>query len=172
MKKFILVLFFVIPSFCQYFYLPVNDYRRVDIFILPQQSDEYKQFLLEEIQNLISTHIYIEMYSFTDTDISSAVIKAIQQGCVVFLIIDPTQASTTNIDELLEQNGAYVKRKKSSTGYMHDKFMLIENSKTIWTGSANWSSSALKQDNNVLRLENFVELYNIYKNKFIELWNK
>lgn len=172
MKK---ILFLLIFSACllsqPFYYIAVDDYKRVDIFILPQQSQEYKSFLLEEISNQ-STQIYIAMYSFTDTEISSAVVNAVRNGSQVYLIIDPTQAGSTTVDEWLEQQGVLVKRKKSSSSFMHDKVLLIESSKVVWTGSANWSSSALSQDNNVIRLENFIEIFNIYKSKFLWLWNK
>lgn len=180
MKNFFILIFTIFIllnylTFCKEFnYISIDDIKNIQIFFLPQDSNKYRTSLVNDITSLLGTGttVYISMYSFTDTYISSSVIDIVKSGCVVYLIIDPTQASTTNIDEQLELEGVFVKRKKSSTGFMHDKFMLIEQDKIIWTGSANWSISSLSQDNNVLRLKNFTDIYNLYKEKFLWLWNK
>jgi phosphatidylserine/phosphatidylglycerophosphate/cardiolipin synthase-like enzyme len=172
MKKiFLLINFLAINTFCQFWYVEILDLKRLDVYFLPQQSNNYKDVLKSDLENVYNKNVYIAIYSFTDVDIASSVVKAVQNGCNVYLITDPMQAGSTSLDEWLESQGVQVRRKKSASSFMHDKYIVIED-EILWTGSANFSASALNQDNNMIRFNNFSELNKLYKEKFLWLWNK
>ena len=172
--KIVLLLFLTLNLFAQpFYYIKLETAKKLNVFFLPQQKDEYITMLVEDLSLQENTVIYVSMYSFTYAPLRDAIINAKQRNCSIFVIVDPTQAGSTTLDEELEQNGILVKRKRTnSSALMHDKFVLIENGNIVWTGSANWTSSALTQDNNVIRMQYFDEIYEVYKNKFLTLWNK
>lgn len=177
MKTILIFLFWTLFCDCitaqTFFYVSTDNVCNVQLYILPAHKDIYINSLKNEILQQQNTEIYVAIYSFTYTPLKDALVLSLNQGCTVYVIVDPQQASTTSLDEELELAGVYVKRKRTnSSSLMHDKYILIEQQNIVWTGSANWSSASLSQDNNILRLQNFKQLYTMYKTKFFELWNK
>jgi phosphatidylserine/phosphatidylglycerophosphate/cardiolipin synthase-like enzyme len=80
-------------------------------------------------------------YSFTDSDLAWAVVKAQQRGVRVRVYLDDGQAAGRYAKgRFLEKRGVAV-RYYHGEGLMHHKFAVLDGQQVI-TGSYNWSASA------------------------------
>lgn len=132
--------------------------------------------VLNAIKNAQS-EILVSAFYLTHGDIIDELINAQKRGVRVLVIIDALSSSNfKNQVNTLRQNGVKVKVENWG-GKNHQKNILID-SKTFVTGSANFSKSAvLNNDENLLIVQNpylskayrkyFFELYNSIDNKFL-----
>ena len=122
----------------------------VEAYFCPQDACADK--LINKI-NLANKSVYIAIYSFTNDDIASAVIKAKQRGVDVKVIFDYDQSKNdASDDESLAQVGISVAL-KNSAGYMHNKYSIIDGN-LVATGSFNYSENAnTRNEENLVFIE-------------------
>ena len=113
--------------------------------------------------------VLISMYSFTDDDLGTAVIRAHQRGVDIRIILEGQNANSTGSEaEKLYRENILI-RVDTASGYFHHKFAVIDG-ETVITGSYNWSNAA--DDRN---FENIVviqcpEIASVFAREFARLW--
>ncbi|MGC8501416.1 phospholipase D family protein [Desulfurella sp.] len=123
--------------------------------------------------------IDVAMYSFTSRPLAQSLINAKKRGVKVRLLLDGEWNSPKNKYskvEYLLKNGINIRFAKAHKyydryGIMHNKFAIFDD-KIVETGSLNWTAQAPKaNDENVLVIDR-VDIANVYKKQFEELWNQ
>jgi phosphatidylserine/phosphatidylglycerophosphate/cardiolipin synthase-like enzyme len=139
-----------------------------EVYFCPEDNCSF--YLIDEINSAQST-IDVAIYSFTHEGIANALISAKNRGVKVRVIFDDGQSNTQySLDEKLLEEGIQV-RKKGGSGYMHNKFMVVDK-KVVGTGSFNYSNNAdTKNDENLVLIYNY-ELVSKYSLEFNELWDE
>ena len=121
---------------------------------------------IEKAQN----YIYLSMFLITNNKIVQSLIDAHERGVEIKLIIDAHHAlQPYSKHEQLRNAGIKVKV-ENWAGKMHAKTVIIDD-KTIITGSANWTYSAFKyNDENLLIFKNVPNEVKFLKNEFEQSW--
>ena len=130
-----------------------------------------------EMETLSRARVSIDvaMYSFTDRELAEELCRLAQSGVRVRVYRDGEQyqqesergQSTT---ELLLAAGVQVKVKESRD-LMHLKSYVIDGS-LLRTGSANWSPTGLKRQDNDLRYDTDPALVTLFETRFAEMWDR
>ncbi|HHW13516.1 MAG TPA: phospholipase D family protein, partial [Firmicutes bacterium] len=103
-------------------------------------SPGVRQHILPLIDQAVRS-IDVAMYSFTDSDLAWALIRAHERGVRVRIYLDAEQAAGKySKSRFFEGRGLPVKLYRGE-GIMHHKFAVIDG-KTVVTGSYNWTASA------------------------------
>ena len=153
-------------------------------YFLPQQHDVAKDHLLLKIARAQKTIDYM-IFSFSDNEIASALIKASARGVRVRGIHD--RNFTHGVSQVAARlhgvqpagltvrgdgnQNEVVYEDFSAGGKMHCKTMLIDE-KSVITGSANWSGNGFdKNDENIMFIENRELLQNL-RRQFELAWAK
>jgi phosphatidylserine/phosphatidylglycerophosphate/cardiolipin synthase-like enzyme len=126
--------------------LPHND-PDASLSIETEMNQRGKQKLLSLIDNA-EHHIKISVDAWTYKDASRAVIRALQRGVKINIVVGN---STDEAVKMMIQNGVDVKQGK----HLHHKFMVVDH-KILLSGSANWSMNAFSRSD-----ESFIVLYNL-----------
>ena len=139
----------------QIYFSPNN--RLINNVILPE---------IEKAQD----YIYLSMFLITNNKIVQSLIDAHNRGVEVKIIIDAHHAlQPYSKHELLRKAGIKVKV-ENWAGKMHTKTVIID-SETIITGSANWTYSAFKyNDENLLIFKNVPNEVSFLKKEFEKSW--
>ncbi|MFG1388806.1 phospholipase D-like domain-containing protein [Xanthobacter versatilis] len=106
-------------------------------------------------------------YAVTDWVIADELVRAAERGVAVRMVLDPTQRHV--LDRLAPIIGSI--RKKPSKPIMHLKSYAIDG-KVLRTGSANFSPSGLKQQDNDLVVIRDDALAARFKVQFDRIWEK
>lgn len=120
--------------------------------------------------------IEISMFTFTEKYISKSLLDAAKRGVKVKIIMEKKQCDFSKVDEALENQPNIelyrVGNTLSKFSAMHQKYCVIDD-ETVVTGSANWTASGTKfNDEDILVLnnaniakkyhQNFLDLINVY----------
>ena len=126
--------------------------------------------ILPEIEKA-QDYIYLSMFLITNNKIVQSLIDAHNRGVEVKLIIDAHHAlQGYSKHEQLRAAGIKVKV-ENWAGKMHAKTVLIDD-KTIISGSANWTHSAFRyNDENLLVFKNVSKEVLFLKKEFKKSWN-
>ncbi len=127
----------------------------------PQKEDFYS--LLSSARS----HIYISVYSFTDTEIAKILVKKYRSGIDVKVVVDPSSYENKAVSYLVS-NGVPVRI--HSPGKMHAKLMLVDNNLII--GSHNYTFSAFNTNTELSLMLNFLFYLPIHEAEtwFQDLW--
>ena len=134
--------------------------------------------IVEQINEAEET-IDVAMYSFTSRPLARALLRAKKRGVKIRVILDKKASGSSNRYSkypFLKSNGISVRFAIPHTawgreGLMHNKFAVIDK-KTVITGSANWTASAFKiNDENVIIIKRY-EIANVYEKEFEYLWKR
>jgi phosphatidylserine/phosphatidylglycerophosphate/cardiolipin synthase-like enzyme len=130
-----------------------------------------------EIETLHSAKVSVDiaMYSFTDRDLAEELVRLAKSGVRVRVYRDWREyeqekqrgSSTT---EMLVAGGVQV-RVKSSRDLMHFKSYVIDGT-LLRTGSANWSPTALKRQDNDVHYEMDSEPAKLFSARFSQMWDR
>jgi phosphatidylserine/phosphatidylglycerophosphate/cardiolipin synthase-like enzyme len=149
-----------------------NALAKIEVYFSPDDSPE--SIIIKNIDNAKES-INIAMYSFSDSDIALAVIRAKKRGIDIKIYLDKEQvnAKYTNSRFFINEGIKNIRniRISSNNSKMHNKFVVIDN-KIVITGSYNWTASAdERNDENLLVIDdkNIVEKY---QSQFNYLWDK
>ena len=125
--------------------------------------------ILPEIQKA-QDYIYLSMFLITNNKITKSLIEAHERGVEIKMIIDAHHAlQPYTKHEVLRQAGIKVKV-ENWAGKMHAKTVLIDDN-TIITGSANWTYSAFRyNDENLLVFRNIPKEVQFLKKEFEKSW--
>jgi len=138
------------------------------VFFCPE--DNCADQLISHI-DMAEDEIVIAIYSFTLDGIADALLRAKERGVLIRVVFDNQQAANQySEDEKLLDAGIPIVI-KSGSGYMHNKFIVIDRKKVL-TGSFNYSSNAdTKNDENLILIIS-EELAEKYFSEFEELWQE
>jgi DNA uptake protein ComE-like DNA-binding protein len=130
--------------------------------------DDPETVIIENI-NKAEVFIDIAMYTFTDKEISQAVIEAKERGVKVRIYLDRSQVEAKYSSSRLFVEKDIEVRISSNNYIMHNKFAVID-SKIVITGSYNWTASAsIRNDENLLVIDD-EEVIQRYQRQFENLW--
>ncbi|RCI07031.1 Mitochondrial cardiolipin hydrolase [Rhizopus stolonifer] len=105
-------------------------------FFFPSK-DSFNAFL--SVLNSATKTIDICVFAFTDDDVADALIAAKKRGVSIRIITDNQQAAGKGADaKRLQESYGIPFKTDNTTGYMHNKFAIID-SATLINGSFNWS---------------------------------
>ena len=159
---------FAFPQIEQLVPSNVDSNYAAQVFFCPE--DNCSTQLISHIDSA-QDEIVIAIYSFTLDEIADALIRAKERGVLIRVIFDNQQAANQySEDERLLDAGIPVVI-KSGSGYMHNKFIVIDRKKVL-SGSFNYSSNAdTKNDENLILIIS-EELAKQYFAEFEELWQE
>ncbi|WP_022670107.1 phospholipase D family protein [Hippea alviniae] len=164
-------LIFLIISF------PYLTYAR-DICVYFTPSYAALDAIIEQINEAEKT-IDVAVYNFTSRPLARALLRAKKRGVKIRVILDREANGESNRYskyEFLKSNGISVRFAVphiawDREGLMHNKFAVIDK-KTVITGSANWTASAFKiNDENVIIIKR-EDIANVYEKEFEYLWKR
>ncbi len=159
---------FVFPEFDQIIPTNFDTNYSAEVFFCPE--DSCSQQLISQINSAQKT-IDIAIYSFTLDSIADALLEAKERGVFIRIVFDNLQAANQySEDERISEAGVLIKI-KSGSGYMHNKFIVIDGEKVL-TGSFNYSSNAdTKNDENLILIIS-KKIAKNYSDEFEELWDE
>ena len=114
----------------------------------------------------------VAIYSFTDQEIASALIKAKNRGVAVRVITDKTQSESSSqktVLKMLTRAGIPVKVDTHS-GIMHLK-MTVADGKTATTGSFNYTKAAENSNDEVFVVIRSDKVAKDFGDEFDRMWN-
>lgn len=132
-------------------YAPVENLERIDVGLLDQAGET----------------IDMAAYILTDRPVIDALIAAKERGVAVRLLLDPSQKSDLVRLEPLKDDIRFKKRGP----IMHLKSYLVDGER-LRTGSANFTASGLKQQDNDLVVTGNGKLVEGFKVNFDRMWAK
>ncbi len=168
------VVFFIIFSI--FVLTKISVAREIYVYFTP--SYEALDAIIDEI-NSSEKSIDIAVYDFTSRPIARALVRAKNKGVKIRVILDRSANGPGNKYtkySFLKENGISVRFAAphiawDREGLMHNKFAVIDKSVVI-TGSANWTASAFKiNDENVLIIDR-LDIANVYEKEFNYLWKR
>ena len=126
--------------------------------------------ILQLIAKANST-IHIMIYSFDNTQIAAALVNAKDRGVDVKVIMDGSEANSTNVDvvQILNTGGVPLKIYTPPGGIVHDKVAIIDG-KVVITGSYNWTNAAENYNDENLLILYSSSLAAQYETEFQSLW--
>jgi len=104
-----------------------------------------RQRMLDTI-NGAKTSLDIQMYLWTDVQLTNATIAAHQRGVAVRVLLDPDEAGNMMARTMLTQAGVATRNDPASFTYSHAKYVIADGVATIM--SANWNSGAMIDERN------------------------
>ncbi|MBW6410741.1 phospholipase D-like domain-containing protein [Clostridium weizhouense] len=146
----------------------------VSIHFSPEQG--LSRYIEKQIEKA-NKSIEVSMFTFTNKYIGKSLLDAAKRGVKVKVIMEKKQCDFSKVDEELENQPNIelyrVGNKLSKFSAMHQKYCVIDD-KTVITGSANWTASGTKfNDEDILILnnrdiakryhQNFLDLVHVYK---------
>ncbi len=144
------------------------------VFFSP--DDDPRTPLLALIDNAQES-IIVAVYTFTETQLAKALVRAHERGVDVQVVVDEFSCSgqwgKTNVlkkgDVPVHVYNAKLHSKEKYAGIMHDKFAVFDNT-TVWTGSYNWTYSAnFRNQENAILIENEPDIVERFAAQFERL---
>ena len=147
-----------------------------EIFIYFTPSYEALDAIVNKLDKAKKS-IDVAVYDFTSRPLARALVRAKKRGVKIRVILDREANGPRNRYTkypFLKKNGIDVRFAIphiawNRKGLMHNKFAIIDGNCVI-TGSANWTASAFKiNDENVIIIKRF-DIANVYEKEFNRLW--
>lgn len=131
-------------------------------------EDDLEKAFVEEIGKATNS-IYIMAFALTDRAMFDALTARIAAGVKVYVLLDLTLSRQgTSLKTALREAGATV-RISSNNGRMHHKVLVIDENVVI-TGSANFSASALKSNDENIVIFACPPLARAFTREFTRCW--
>jgi phosphatidylserine/phosphatidylglycerophosphate/cardiolipin synthase-like enzyme len=130
--------------------------------------------LIEKI-NAATNSIHIAAFEFGLTPVAEALVAARQSGVDVRWITDDENGLEADEEPdrgqfaILQDADIEVKADARSA-LMHNKFIIFDQ-QTVWTGSTNFTTSAIFQQNNNVIVVHSPEVAAMYEREFFEMWD-
>ncbi|KAI7905718.1 uncharacterized protein BX663DRAFT_500657 [Cokeromyces recurvatus] len=138
-------------------------------FFFPSK-DSFNAFI--SVLNSAIKTIDICVYAFTDDDVANALIAAKKRGVSIKIITDNQQAAGKGADAKRLQEAYNIPYKTDrSSGYMHNKFAIID-STTLINGSFNWSKGARFKNRENILITNIPICIKEFQKQFDALWEE
>ncbi|ORX54364.1 phospholipase D/nuclease [Hesseltinella vesiculosa] len=124
------------------------------------------------VLNSAQKTIDICVFSITDDDVADILIAAKQRNVAVRIITDNQQAAIKGADAArLQQDYGIPYKTDHTTGYMHNKFAVVD-SKTLINGSFNWSKGARFKNRENIMITNLPHCIKEFETQFAALWDE
>jgi len=138
----------------------------------PQSNLERSEM---EMLHTARVSVDVAMYSFTDRELAEELARLARSGVQIRVYRDSGQYEQESqrelsTSEILLAAGVQV-RVKESRDLMHLKSYAIDGA-LLRTGSANWSLTGLKRQDNDLRYEVDPALVKLFQARFAEMWDR
>ena len=131
--------------------------------------DDPEAVIIEHVDGA-EEFISVAMYTFTDIEISKAILEARDRGIDVKILLDRSQVKAKySRSRYFVKNGIEV-RISSNSYIMHNKFVVIDN-KIVITGSYNWTASAGERNDENLLVIDYNYIVERYQDQFNNLWD-
>jgi len=111
---------------------------------------------------------YLAIYEMNIPKIIDAFNSAAARGVTIYAIGYST-GTTPSDSSIYGLVGISTYTRVHTTQFMHNKFVVLKDS-AVWTGSFNFTTSALQQDNNAVLIYS-KELAQYYEKEFLNMWN-
>jgi len=157
------VIFFIIFGLCGFGFAAEP---QVKVMFSPR--DDCAREIVSEIDKA-KTFIYVAMYTFTSRQVAQALLRARKRGVDVKLCSDSGQTEYKYSKVGFLENKGVPTKLIDGSGYMHNKFCVIDGA-TVITGSYNWTVSADLRNNEDLLIIKSAEIAKQYKRQFGRLW--
>ncbi|KAL0089251.1 hypothetical protein J3Q64DRAFT_1727759 [Phycomyces blakesleeanus] len=116
--------------------------------------------------------IDICVFSLTDDDVADALIAAKKRKVNIRIITDNQQAAGKGADaERLQRDHGIPYKTDNTTGYMHNKFAIVDHS-TLINGSFNWSKGARFKNRENIMITNIPYCIQEFQRQFESLWEE
>ncbi|KAI9032895.1 hypothetical protein CLU79DRAFT_728593 [Phycomyces nitens] len=116
--------------------------------------------------------IDICVFSLTDDDVADALIEAKKRKVNIRIITDNQQAAGKGADaERLQRDHGIPYKTDNTTGYMHNKFAIVDHS-TLINGSFNWSKGARFKNRENIMITNIPVCIQEFQRQFESLWEE
>jgi phosphatidylserine/phosphatidylglycerophosphate/cardiolipin synthase-like enzyme len=125
--------------------------------------------LLAAAINLARLSIDMAAYSFNLWSIRDVLIYAHRRGVVVRMVMESDNMDSEEVQQV--QDAGIPIRGDQREGLMHDKFVVIDRSE-VWTGSMNFTASAVYKDNNNLIRIRSKPVARVYTAEFNEMYEQ
>jgi len=122
---------------------------------------------LVEAINSAKLSVDVAMYSLSLNSIRNALLNADKRGVQVRMVMESDNMDRSD-PQILKDAGIPIIGDRSS-GLMHDKFVVIDNSE-VWTGSMNLTDSGAYEDNNNMIRIRSVKLAQDFTTEFEEMF--
>lgn len=140
----------------------------LEVYFCPDGPCE--DIIIDHIESA-DEQIYLAMYSLTNDRIGEALVAVAERGVDIYVLLEAGQISQYSEAYKLVEAGVPV-REDTSSGYMHNKFMVIDN-KTVLTGSVNYSANGVERNQeNLLVIRGDYELVDLYQFRFEGLYEE
>ncbi|KAI8331224.1 hypothetical protein BC941DRAFT_439372 [Chlamydoabsidia padenii] len=124
------------------------------------------------VLNSAQKTIDICIFSLTDDDVADALIAAKKRNVDIRIITDNQQAAGVGADaERLQKDHGIPYKTDHTTGYMHNKFAVVD-SKTLINGSFNWSKGARFKNRENIIITNLPYCIKEFQVQFEALWEE
>lgn len=140
-------------------------------YYFPRARQKAQPVLLGIINSAKRT-LDVAIYSFTDKDIASALVKAKNRSVSVRVITDRTQAETSYQKTVLRQltKAGIPVKVDTHSGIMHLK-VTIADGQTATTGSFNYTQSAENTNDEVFVVLNSSKIAQDFEKEFSSMWS-
>lgn len=140
-------------------------------YYFPRAGQKAQPVLIGIINSAKQT-LDVAIYSFTDKDIASALVKAKKRGVSVKVITDRTQSETRNQQTVLKQltRAGIPVKVDTHSGIMHLK-VTVADGETATTGSFNYTLSAENSNDEVFVVLNSKKIAQDFDREFKQMWN-
>ncbi|KAL4480802.1 hypothetical protein ABPG72_001671 [Tetrahymena utriculariae] len=147
--------------------------QECDVLFFPNKSNEQKVI---DFINLAKKELKICVFTFTNTNIATAILKkVVNEKIKVRIITDDVQneGKFSIVDVLQSASDDLIKFRTDLNKYahMHHKYVVIDD-KMVATGSFNWTTAAVMKNNENLLLIKNQKLAKTYSKNFEELWEQ
>ena len=116
--------------------------------------------------------IAMAAYSFTNMTVASALVRALNKGVKVSIVMDKseTHGAQAKIHDLLERAGAKIRLSHPHGGIMHDKYLVIDGQTVEW-GSYNYTNRAEHSNYENATVSSDSDIAEAYEKDFEHIWN-
>lgn len=140
-------------------------------YYFPRAGQKAQPVLIGIIDSAKRT-LDVAIYSFTDKEVASALVKAKERGVSVRVITDRTQAATRSQQTVLKQivRAGIPVKVDTHDGIMHLK-VTVADGETATTGSFNYTQSAENSNDEVFVVISSSKVAQDFDNEFSHMWN-
>jgi phosphatidylserine/phosphatidylglycerophosphate/cardiolipin synthase-like enzyme len=135
--------------------------RPVQVYFVPENQVAMNRELVALLDNA-RRQVLIAMYWITEDSIIDKLIALKRKGIDVHLIFDESSNESINLINRLLHNSIlpviFPSKSMLGIGFMHNKFLVIDNA-IVWTGSANFTKTAINSENRFSNHENVIILH-------------
>ncbi|WP_025209954.1 phospholipase D family nuclease [Hippea sp. KM1] len=127
--------------------------------------------------NSAKSSIDVAVYDFTSRPLARAIVKAKERGVKIRVLLDrKANQNKYSKKDFLRSAGIDVRLAIphiawDREGLMHNKFAIIDKRMVI-TGSANWTASAFRMNDENVIIINRRDIANVYEKEFEYLWKR